>query len=82
MIRAVLKRRGGDLILLGITPENLHRLEQGQPVLVKGESIDKPFDIAIVWGETEQAIADELRKTGVEIPEFPDPQPGEEQRIV
>jgi hypothetical protein len=49
MIRAVLKRRGGDLILLGITPETLHR---------------------------------ELRKTGVEIPEFPDPQPGEEQRIV
>jgi hypothetical protein len=64
MIRA----RAGKLVLLGITRANLERLMKGQPMRIPGDdpAIGLPgVTIAIMYGETEEAIAAELRAHGL-----------------
>jgi hypothetical protein len=64
MIRA----RAGSLVLLGITRGNVERLMAGQPIRVSGDdpAIGLPgVTLCIMFGETEDAIAGELRAAGV-----------------
>ena len=52
MIKAKIHREGKDLVLLGIDAENVRRLQDDKPILVKGKSIGIDADIWIVYGET------------------------------
>lgn len=66
-----LKGQRGDrpFIMLGLSAGNIERLKQGKPVQVLKEELGIGFDIGIMYGETEQAIVDELQSAGVELPD-------------
>lgn len=70
MIRAGTKTKdGGQLILLGVTPANLRRLKDGQPIYVECDDLGLPgARIMLVFGQTERAIYAELRAAGIELP--------------
>lgn len=53
----------GHTILLGVTPANLRRLKDGQPILVKCDDLG-----LLVFGQTERAIAADLRAAGLDLP--------------
>lgn len=71
MIRAASKTKdGGHMILLGVTPANLRRLKDGQPILVECDELGLPgARIMIMFGQTERAIYAELRAGGIELPD-------------
>lgn len=55
-----------DSVFLGLSTENLRRLQQRKPIVFDGADIGiagKQFCIA--WGETEEAIAEELTQAGI-----------------
>ena len=52
---------GRALVGLGLSEENLRNLRERKPILVQGEEVNQPgVDIMIMWGETEEAIKNEL----------------------
>lgn len=55
---------GRTLIGIGISAENVQRLKEGKPIHLHFEALDLPWhaDLAIMYGETEQALADELKE--------------------
>lgn len=57
MIKA--KSKDG-LIILGIDKENVKRLQEGQPIYVRGQDLAIANDIVIVYGETTAAIQKDL----------------------
>lgn len=67
MIRASLG--GGDepMALLGLTEGNINRLKNGQPIkaTLKSCGVDLPGSVAIVYGQTEYHIEQELRQAGL-----------------
>lgn len=69
MIRASAQTEdGGTVILLGVTPANLRRLREGQPILVDAGELGVPgVKITITFGQTERAIVAELRAAGIEM---------------
>lgn len=86
MIRATTMRPGnpkGPLVLLGVSAGNVRRLVAGEPILVDlsrllpQQAAGKPVraELAIHYGETLGAIADELASHGLPLP------PGERERI-
>jgi hypothetical protein len=70
MVKATVEREGGGkLLLLGITPENVRRMRAGRPVYVNGKEVGMPgVEVAVMFGETERALLEDLRKQGVELP--------------
>lgn len=66
MIKAKFHQRSGRaLILLGLSEENLRRLREDQPILVRGADVEMPdLDIAIVAGRTEEGITQMLKDAG------------------
>lgn len=57
MIKAV----AGNLIILGLSQENITRLKQGKPILFDATELGLAGKhIAIHYGETEQALMNEL----------------------
>ena len=55
---------GTEIILLGLTRENLARLAEGQPIRVSAEQhagFPPNLVITILFGETERAIIEQLR---------------------
>lgn len=56
----MLKARSGNLVLLGINDENVQRLQQGEPVHVKGEQLGLDQDIVIAYHEDLNALASEF----------------------
>jgi hypothetical protein len=56
MIKATLNT---GVLLLGLSAENITRLKQGMPIHIKKED-GWPTEIIIVYGETEQAMVDQL----------------------
>lgn len=62
-------KEGREVIGLGFSAGNLDRLLAGDPVLIRGEDWNTPFDILIFAAATEQALTDELTKHGVVGPE-------------
>jgi hypothetical protein len=63
----------GDLLVLGLSRVNVGRLVSGQPIKVTrethGDGIPANWTIIIYYGETEQAMADELKQLGLVGPE-------------
>lgn len=60
---------GRRLMLLGLTPENVRRLKDGEPILVDCAELGVDARLTIMFGQTERAIAAELRSHGVELPD-------------
>lgn len=68
MIKLKGERGNRPFIMLGLSAGNIERLKQGKPVQILKEELGIGFDIGIMYGETEQAIVDELRSIGLELP--------------
>lgn len=72
MIRAVVTRSNGRRVLvLGIDDVNVKRLTEGQPIHVDGLLEGLNFEVIILYGSTLQDIVEDLRKTGLEVPDAP-----------
>ena len=71
MIRAVATRADGTkLLLLGVDERNVERLKAGKPIMVEGGPLGLPnVAVAIMYGETMQAIIDELKEAGISVPD-------------
>jgi hypothetical protein len=58
-----------QFLLIGLSRANIDRLVKGQPILIRrkthGEAIPELWKIALMFGETENQIAAELRKNGM-----------------
>lgn len=64
MVKFVITQKNGPkLVGLGITEENVKRLKEGKPILVKGEEIEMEHDTVILYGKTEQDIAKEIQES-------------------
>lgn len=64
MIKARLSNGG---LILGITKENVERLQQGKPIKVEHAEIGTTSgDIFIVYGDTAQDLMDQLKPGFVE----------------
>ncbi len=61
----MLKARGGNMVLIGLSRMNVERLLDDMPIRFAGEEVGIPgLVFVIVGGETEQAIAEQLRAIG------------------
>lgn len=60
---------GRQTVFLGLAFENLNRIREGEPVLVRGAEIGLDVDIVIGAGRDEEAIMADLRAAGLELPE-------------
>lgn len=63
---------GVPLLLLGLSRENCRRLLDGQPIKVRADHVDPrlpTLTVVLVGGETEDAIAAELRTAIPDIPQ-------------
>lgn len=47
-------------VILGLSEGNLARLREKKPIVVYGEEMGINLDIILCWGETEDALAEEL----------------------
>ena len=62
----MLKASGPENVILGLSKENIRRLKLGQPIVFEGKEIQVPGKrFIIMYGETEDTIAAELRKQGL-----------------
>jgi hypothetical protein len=68
MIKFAATKNGRTLMGLGLARRNIELLMAGKPILVDGEKLNLPFDVMILYGETEMTIVDELKAVGVELP--------------
>ena len=57
---------GEETILLGIDAENVKRLKDQKPILVRGAELDIDYDIWIVYGDTLEEIVDKYRLPSVQ----------------
>jgi len=81
MIRAVgTQKDGRKLLILGVDAINLENLKAKNAILVRGTQfgINLPVDVLIMYGDTLEEVAEDLRKSGVgSIPTpLPDPVEG------
>jgi hypothetical protein len=58
----MVKAKVGDLVILGITAENIDGLRNGSPIFFDGETLGLPGRVAIMFGETEIELATEIRQ--------------------
>jgi hypothetical protein len=59
----VIKARAGGLLFFGLSRGNCEKLLQGKPIRIEGNAIGLPgITIVIAGGETEDAIAAELKE--------------------
>ena len=62
----MLKASGPNTVIIGLSAENIRRLQEGQPIAFEGKEVQVPGkNFLIVYGETEDAIANELRAAGI-----------------
>lgn len=62
----MIKAATTDSVFLGLSTENLRRLQQRKPIVFDGADIGIPGkQFCITWGETEEAIAEELTQAGI-----------------
>ena len=64
---------GTPLLLLGLSRENVKRMMEGKPIFLTrathGPAIPEKLNIGIMFGETEDAIVEQLRQIGTIGPE-------------
>jgi hypothetical protein len=62
----MLKARYGENLVLGLSRRNLELLQAGKPIRFNLSEINlPPADVVIFFGETEQAMMEELQKHGL-----------------
>jgi hypothetical protein len=62
---AATTKDGTTLITLGLSEGNLENLRENKPILVDLGLLGVPgVQVMIMWGETEQAMMDELKAAG------------------
>ena len=62
MIKFVCTQKNGRKIVgFGLSKGNVDKLKAGQPIYVLGEPLGFPEDFTIIYGETEDDMANELR---------------------
>lgn len=58
-----------ELLVLGLTAQNVQRLVRGAPILVRrevhGDGIPDGWKIMLVFGQTEEAIKHDFKKNGL-----------------
>jgi hypothetical protein len=60
VIKATGKHGDRDLILLGLSDNNLRELRKGNPIHIFADELGFKGTILIVWGRTEDALAREM----------------------
>ncbi len=58
----------GPLFIFGLSAGNVQRLTAGQPIRIVLDEMGVHGEVFIMYGETEQSIIAELRKSGLELP--------------
>lgn len=74
MLKAVFRAGpdGRKVILLGVDRENIRRLTGGEPIKVDLTELGAgDGDVIVVYGETLQSLAGELRAAGIPVPPVP-----------
>lgn len=71
MIKATGERDGRPFLLLGIDAENVMRLKDGQPILVRKDEVGTSHDVLIMYGATARDIIRELKSYGINLPAVP-----------
>lgn len=65
----MIKARAGRHLLFGLSRGNCERLLKGEPIFINGDDLGLPrgmgITITIMGGETEEAIAADLRQRGL-----------------
>ena len=62
MIKAVMQNNEGkNILLLGLSRDNLSRLKQGKPIHINGSELGFDNDVIVVYGETEELIYQDLQ---------------------
>lgn len=57
---------GGTIVGLGLEEGNIERLKDGKPIYFPLKELGiEGVEIMIMYGETQEAIRDELRKSGL-----------------
>lgn len=73
MIRAVVNRDGRKHIVLGLTRENVRRMEDGDPIAFKTDDLGVPGDVFLYVageGQTETDMLMEFSERGVKFGEL------------
>ena len=67
MIRLFTERKkdAQPFVLLGLTDVNLEKLKAGKPIMVELDPFGVPATCAIVYGESEEKIYEELVEVGL-----------------
>lgn len=66
--RSTSKKDGRPLVILGLSGENVTRIVAGEPLVVDMAEMGlPPMEVAIIYGRTEQAILENLRKDGADV---------------
>lgn len=84
MIRALATQKDGrKLLILGVDRTNIDKLTSKQPIIVRGDQfgLDLPVDFLIMFGETLDDVATELRQSGVGPIQNPLPDPVGKTRL-
>jgi len=55
---------GREVIGFGLSAQNIGRLKAGLPIHIYGAEWNTPFDVVILYGETEEQLVRMLRKGG------------------
>lgn len=73
MIKAVATGADGrTMILLGLSKMNVQKLKEQKPIMLQLEEFGIRASLLILYGETDAAIVEEIKKTGVTIESFED----------
>jgi hypothetical protein len=71
--RATNPKNGNQIFMLGLSRENINRLQQDKPIHIKkythGEGVPEGWDIVLFFGETEQEMQKMFVKHGMIGPE-------------
>lgn len=65
MIKAVIQTDTVNILLMGVTPGNIERLQAGEPILVKSEEVGIPFEVVLLHGKNNEALVREFEKFGI-----------------
>jgi predicted transcriptional regulator len=69
----MIKARAGNIVILGLEPRNLTRLQERKPMLIRLRElgIDTDIVIAIMYGDDHQDITAQIeRDTGLKMPDI------------
>ena len=75
MIKALIRTSHGPIGFLGLTRENLDRLQDGRPIVVDLGEIEMEGRVVITFGETADDVVEALQVIDDRVPDMPDVTP-------